>query len=1787
MKLAFFITGLLVLNPAFSQIRLLPIGNSITWGVSDRVPPVGGEHGYRDHLYNTLVGNGVVFTGPRGAGFGTQFLGNPGSPSSPDAPYYGYYVNGAPIEKFLPDSTYDVVQMLDDLDPAGGGAGYPDIVLLHAGTNDMFQEQAVGDYLTPGTIVYELKLLMDALLAYTWNGGSDEIEQIFLAKIIPRAPYSAHPGINAKILDYNTKLQDYWVNLGPYQDRVTLVNMYSPFYANQSQTPITYYNEDIDATHPNTTGYIAMARHWADYILDYLAVTQEDQFARAVVGPLDGTNNWMAANSIQISNIDPPLNESPAGGAIYSNSPSELQNWDQLALWNDSEDLNTAILRVHPNSSTDANTLSGVGLLFGMSSTSITGNGYMAFVRNNTLRVFVMDTGEPNKEVGNATVNNLQPGDSLRITYTRTDGNNLFTFQRNNDPEVAITPDINLLTEGSHHYYTGIVFRGDGEDNAILVDWFRIRSRNVDRLPPGQISNLAVTTSTSTTISLQWTATGDNGNEPGTAAVYDLRFSRNPITSLNFNNATIVPNVPPPKLQGSLETLTVTGLLSGHRYYFAVKAMDLYGNPGLLSNVPSEETSTEGQLVDSLATLKNWIYDPAEYGSVAGEMTNLLNDPGEWGTMAVYKGRGNPTLAKLVWGGQSQNPPATPSDVENGGFVLLASDTSTTAHGYFLFVRTQKRLIYLWDIEFGVIDDFVKVVEYDYAAVGRNPGPGDTLTVIIDLPDGTPPKFDLYVNDRLASKISIYDERPENERPPIGNKQYAGVILSRQQTVRNNNIESFIVSGETSGAAGFAAEDYAPFTGTVDQWLSNSLEVCKVRVQDDNFVPLAGVPVFFNVKSGGGMINRPYTTDNNLRFEAEWGRPVAPMVEYEDAVNASNGKYVASVQQGGDIRGYVTFSFNALQTGPHYIWGRVRNINYPQFRYVLAVELVDYSPEGGITWEILDHLRPTTTTNTFQWDRVNPGGQVNTPYEIPLIAGQRYTLRIWTAHRNVQLDKLLITSKLNYTPSGLEPDNIPKTDATGIASTAWKIGTVADELSTPQNEGLNRLEASLLNLTSVVTFEATGRAGSPAKMTKLTDNLDGASGDTLNLTVQLFDKFNNKAPNNTVQFGVILGDGWLVPGTSTGITDNIGKVTTQLVLGAQDTLFTVRAQYTSADTTLYQDMKAVVTTGSVSKLVSLTASRKFYINEVHPNHLQVKVTDDQNVPIPNIPVRFVVTQGNAHVGATAKYTNASGISADTLWIGRTSSIVKVEARTSRLSKVVIAGDSVFYKGEKLKLITQGSKLLYTNNPQSVNPIRMRVLNNLNQTIQDNPVTFVAEGGGFRFPNGSTVFVDTTDATGEASTHVVAGGIHGTFTGVIRVGADNGFYPLSDSPILLDYQVKSEANSLVKVEGDSATGIVGTMLPELLKVRMLKANGLPIGNQPVTFKMLTGGGSFDDEVAMPQKDILCDPNGYGWVVYWLGSESATDANPYNNRVVAYTKNVDDSISTVFYLSAKSSEADTIKAESALVFEQIVGQSRNMQVRVYDAQGNKVQNAAVKFTVLAGGGKLGAGTADSTVTVFTNSQGLASVLWTLGPKSGTLNNVLEARATNGPTDLRGSPILFRATAKPGPVSGSRSTLAATSPVHAVPDSICTISVRLLDSYGNPVPNKIVYIDVKGDKWDVWQKQTAPTDTLGKATSFLQSPTAGEKIISAIVSGDTLDQRVKVIFLANDATTLEFYSGGGDTANVGTVLQRPFVVQITDGFNPVEFGPVYFSILGNKGSIVEPQPVVSDSSGLAITT
>ncbi len=115
---------------------------------------------------------------------------------------------------------------------------------------------------------------------------------------------------------------------------------------------------------------------------------------------------------------------------------------------------------------------------------------------------------------------------------------------------------------------------------------------STDTTPPAAVNDLAASAETATSITLTWTAVGDNGTT-GTAASYDLRYATGagcPLSSSNFASGTAI-TTSAPKAAGQTETATASGLTASTSYCFALEVSDAAGNVSALSNVVTESTS--------------------------------------------------------------------------------------------------------------------------------------------------------------------------------------------------------------------------------------------------------------------------------------------------------------------------------------------------------------------------------------------------------------------------------------------------------------------------------------------------------------------------------------------------------------------------------------------------------------------------------------------------------------------------------------------------------------------------------------------------------------------------------------------------------------------------------------------------------------------------------------------------------------------------------------------------------------------------------------------------------------------------------------------------------------------------------------------------------------------------------------------------------------------------------------------------------------------------------------------
>jgi len=152
-----------------------------------------------------------------------------------------------------------------------------------------------------------------------------------------------------------------------------------------------------------------------------------------------------------------------------------------------------------------------------------------------------------------------------------------------------------------------------------------------DSTPPAAVDDLAVEGTTFYSITLAWTATGDDGYE-GQADGYDVRFSTVPINDGNWDDASRASYEPAPGPPGTTETFTMYGVLRNTTYYLALKVDDEAGNWSDLSNVVQAATDDEPytwdiQLVEDSCII--WLHSGAvdlAYDPIDGNPSVVYND---------------------------------------------------------------------------------------------------------------------------------------------------------------------------------------------------------------------------------------------------------------------------------------------------------------------------------------------------------------------------------------------------------------------------------------------------------------------------------------------------------------------------------------------------------------------------------------------------------------------------------------------------------------------------------------------------------------------------------------------------------------------------------------------------------------------------------------------------------------------------------------------------------------------------------------------------------------------------------------------------------------------------------------------------------------------------------------------------------------------------------------------------------------------------------------------------------
>ena len=160
---------------------------------------------------------------------------------------------------------------------------------------------------------------------------------------------------------------------------------------------------------------------------------------------------------------------------------------------------------------------------------------------------------------------------------------------------------------------------------AIVLVWVGLAASalaqgRADTTPPAAVDDVRVLASSHNSITIGWTATGDN-RKVGTAFEYEILY-------WTPQNGFVVACPPTPRATRSLESVTVGGLSSNTTYYLALKVADEAGNWSGLSNVESATTKEspnppplwDVQIVDAI--------DESHFGYPSLDFDPVSGNPG-------------------------------------------------------------------------------------------------------------------------------------------------------------------------------------------------------------------------------------------------------------------------------------------------------------------------------------------------------------------------------------------------------------------------------------------------------------------------------------------------------------------------------------------------------------------------------------------------------------------------------------------------------------------------------------------------------------------------------------------------------------------------------------------------------------------------------------------------------------------------------------------------------------------------------------------------------------------------------------------------------------------------------------------------------------------------------------------------------------------------------------------------------------------------------------------------------
>ncbi len=288
-----------------TPLKIMPLGNSITW--DDRNPdtrPDGDKVAYRYRLYQLLMADGYTFNFIGSENSGGNYLP---SGYADNAGFPG--ISASQLLTLLQTGRNNYLGGVCELPscPQNYLTYYqPDIILLHIGTNGLFDSTSV-----PG-IVSSISSILDLIDTYEISAG--KTVPVFLAQIINRGG-SSSSGNHQPTSYFNQQLA-IMIASRP-SDIIRLVNMETGAGIDYRVSPTGDMYQDL--YHPVTSGYNKMGTMW------YTALEQYNYTAPIISTiPNQSVSEGSSFSTINLNDYVYDPQESDANITWTSSSPANL-----------------------------------------------------------------------------------------------------------------------------------------------------------------------------------------------------------------------------------------------------------------------------------------------------------------------------------------------------------------------------------------------------------------------------------------------------------------------------------------------------------------------------------------------------------------------------------------------------------------------------------------------------------------------------------------------------------------------------------------------------------------------------------------------------------------------------------------------------------------------------------------------------------------------------------------------------------------------------------------------------------------------------------------------------------------------------------------------------------------------------------------------------------------------------------------------------------------------------------------------------------------------------------------------------------------------------------------------------------------------------------------------------------------------------------------------------------------------------------------------------------------------